>query len=394
MELRKNSRRSVRILENGVINMETLDLTGKLPDIDISTDREFDAKFIGDAMNHLKKIRDNSMDYIANPNNLTTIQRAGEDEWDLWVETEDRIKVFKPTPYAKTQTIGVTELPKKYHDTLVEKGHINEAINHLNMWLHEGNPHRVRTVGGTYRALVSPSYLPFDNYDAFVSIANAVKAANTMRDSTTKPVQFKKCQLSDHNMYIQLIDEGREWDLGKGDTYKPLMVFKNSEVGDGAMTVEAGLWRSMCSNLSLHGVVSRRIHKGEKLNEGIFAPDTISTQNELWKKVVRDSINAGIANDALYDEVIAGILETKETKIENPVASVAIIAKENKLTKSEEDAIIAAMMGDTTVTPEEKNTVFQVMNGMTQAAKGFGIERGREVAQMAGNTRQLMKVLA
>ena len=101
MELRRNSRRSVRILENGVINMETLDLTGKMPDIDISTDREFDAKFIGDAMNHLKEIRDNSMDYIANPNNLTTVQRAGEDEWDLWVETEDGIKVFKPTQYVK-----------------------------------------------------------------------------------------------------------------------------------------------------------------------------------------------------------------------------------------------------------------------------------------------------
>ena len=333
--------------------MEILDLTDKMPEIDISTDREFDAKFIGDAMNHLKEIRDNSMDYIASPKNLNTVKRGSEDEWDLWVETEDGIKVFKPTQYAKAQTIGVTELPKKYHDTLVEKGHINEAINHLNMWLKEGNPHRVRTVGGTYRALVSPSYLPFDNYDAFVSIANAVKAANTMRNSTTKPVQFKKCQLSDHNMYIQLIDEGREWDLGKGDTYKPLMVFKNSEVGDGAMTVEAGLWRSMCSNLSIHGVVSRRIHKGEKLNEGIFAPDTISAQNELWKKVVRDSINAGIANDVLYDEIIASVMETKETKIENPVASVAIIAKENKLTKSEEDAIIAAMMGDTTVTPEK-----------------------------------------
>lgn len=262
------------------------------------------------------------------------------------------------------------------------------------MWLHEGNAHRVRTVGGTYRALVSPSYMPFDNYDAFISIANAVKAANLMRDAETKPVQFKKAQLSDHNMYIQLIDEGREWDLGKGDSYKPLMVFKNSEVGDGAMTVEAGLWRSMCSNLSLHGVVSRRIHKGEKLNEGVFAPDTISAQNELWKKIVRDSINAGIANDQLYESIIEEILETKETKIENPVAAIATLAKETKLTKGEEDAIIAAMMGDTTVAPEEKNTVFQVMNGMTQAAKGFGIERGREVMQIAGNTKQLIKVLA
>ena len=46
------------------IDMETLDLTGKLPEIDISTDREFDAKFIGDAMNHLKEIRDNSLDIV------------------------------------------------------------------------------------------------------------------------------------------------------------------------------------------------------------------------------------------------------------------------------------------------------------------------------------------
>lgn len=35
--------------------MDTLDLTGMTPELDISTDREFDAKFIGDAMNHLKK---------------------------------------------------------------------------------------------------------------------------------------------------------------------------------------------------------------------------------------------------------------------------------------------------------------------------------------------------
>lgn len=372
--------------------METLDLTGQTPDIDISIDREFDEKFIGDAMNHLKKIRDNSKDYIANPDNMTIKSNNGEN-WKLWIESTEGIKVFKPTTWAKSQTIGITDLPKKYHDTLIEHNHIDAAVDHMNMWIREGNPHRVRTVGGTYRAMVSTSYLPFDNYDAFIAIANAVKAANLIRDNTTPPIKFKKAQLSDHNMYIQLIDEGREWDLDCKDTYKPLIVFKNSEVGDGAMTVEAGLWRGMCSNLSLHGVISRRIHKGEKLNEGIFAPDTISTQNELWKKIVRDSINAGIANDALYEEIIMEIMETKETKIDNPVASVAMLAKENKLTKSEEDAIISAMMGDTTIEPEEKNTVFQVMNGMTLAAKTMGIERGREIAQIAGNTKQLIKAL-
>jgi hypothetical protein len=355
-------------------------------------DREFDEKFLGDIIPYLQDIRQNSLDYIADPGKLSIVD-TGKDEWSLVIEAEDGMKVFEPTNWAKNQTIGVTELPKKYHDTLVEKNHINEAVNHMNMWLSEGKPHRVRTVGDKYRALVSPGYNPFDNYDAFITIANTIKAANMMRDDTVKPIKFKKAQFSDHNMYIQIIDEGTEWDLGKGDTYKKMMVFKNSEVGDGAMVVEAGVWRYMCGNLMLHGVISRRIHKGEKLNEGIFAPDTMATQNELWNKILRDSLNAGIASDQLFDPIIAGIAETKEIKVE-PKVTVEKIKKAEKLSDAETNAIINAMMGDTTIAPEEKNTLFQVQNGITLAAKGFGVERQRELNKIAGNVQNMIKIVA
>jgi hypothetical protein len=371
----------------------------ELPTIDfsklelpISQDREFDEKFIGNAIDHLLEIRNKSIDYVANPKDVT-IEKRDEKNWDLWVETPDGIQIFAPTDWAKQQTIGVTELPKRYHDVLIEKGHIDEAINHMNMWLAEGNPRRIRTVGETYRALVSPGYNPFDNYDAFITIANTIKTANSLRTSEEKPIKFFKAQLSDHNMYVHIIDEGTEWDLGKGDTYKKMMTFRNSEVGDGAMIVEAGLWRSMCSNLQLHGVISRRIHKGEKLTEGIFAPDTKETQNELWKKILRDSLNAGIASNQLYDEIIENMTESKEIKIE-PITYMEKLKKEQKLSDGEKDAIISAMMGDNTIAPNEKNTIFQVVNGMTQAAKGFGVERGIEINRMAGDIKQLIKITA
>jgi hypothetical protein len=374
-----------------VEEIETLDLSKEALPTKI-VDREFDEKFLGNAIKYLLNIRNNSLDYIADPAKLN-ITEIGENDWSLVIDTEDGMKIFEPTQWAKNQTIGITELPKKYHDTLVEKGHINEAVAHLNMWLSEGKPHRVRTVGDTYRALVSPGYNPFDNYDAFNTIANTLKAANLMRDDTQKPIKFKKTQFSDHNMYIQIIDEGTEWDLGKGDTYKKMMIFKNSEVGDGAMVVEAGVWRYMCQNLMLHGVISRRIHKGEKLEEGIFAPDTMQTQNELWNKILRDSLNAGIASDELFDPIIAGITESKEVKIE-PTVAVEQIKKAEKLSDAEMKAIISAMMGDTTVAPEEKNTLFQVTNGITQASKTFGVERQRELNHIAGNVQNLIKIVA
>jgi hypothetical protein len=374
------------------LKMEHIDLTNEPLTINVSKDREFDEKFLGNAVEHLLEIRNNAKDYITSAKNLM-IEKTDNKSWELWIESEDEMRIFKPTPWALQQTIRLTELPKKYHDTLIEKNHIEEAVSHLNMWLNEGPNRRIRTVGDTYRAIVSPGYNPFDNYDAFVTIAQTIKTANSMRMPTEKPIKFHKAQLSDQNMYIQIIDEGSEWDLGRGDTYKKMMIFKNSEVGDGAMIVEAALWRYMCRNLQIHGIVSRRIHKGEKLAEGIFAPDTMETQNELWKKILRDSLNTGIASNQMYDEIIHDITESKDIKIE-PIKTIEKVQKKLKLTDNEKNAIINAMMGDTTIAPDEKNTLFQLTNGMTSAAKEMGIERGIEIQRMAGDIKTLIKEVA
>jgi len=373
--------------------VETIDLsTATLPER--IADREFDQKFLGNAISYLKNIRDNSADYVADPRKIR-IKQLDDENWSLMLETPDGIKILEPTTWAKSQTINKTELPKKYHDTLVEKGHINEAVDHLNMWIgEEKKPFQVRTVGNQYRALVSQSYNPVDNYGLFITTANAVKAANMMRTPDQKPVMYYKAQVSDANLYLHFIDEGREWDLGKGDTYKPMIIIKNSEVGDGALSVTAGLWRSMCANLQLHGVISRKIHHGEKLEEGFYSPDTRLKQAELWNGIVRDAMNAGIASDVLYEEILSGLRETKDIDVDDPIETVKLIKKAEKLSDSEEQAIIKAMMGDTTVLAEDKNTLFNVVNGITQAAKTAGIENGIKLQEIAGDTRRLMKIVA
>jgi hypothetical protein len=377
--------------------METLDLS-KLEVPTTLKDQEFDQRFVGDAISYLKNIRDNSRDYVVNTEAMTIVPSATTDnEWTLWLESkEEGLKVLAPTEWAKQQTIGATRLPKKYHDELIETGHIDEAMNHLNMWLSESKEKKfqVRTVGNNYRALVSPGYNSFDNYSAFQTIANALNGINSMRTEADKPAKFYKAQISDRSMYVHIIDEGREWDIGKGDTYKPMIVIKNSEVGNGAFSAEAGLWRYICGNLLLHGVIKRKIHHGEKLEEGIYSPETRKKQEELWMGITRDIVNAGIASDELYQNIINELMESKEVKIDDPIQSVKEIKKEYKLTDDEESEIIKMMLGDTTVEQEDKNTLFQIVQGMTQASQQMGIERGIEVNRIAGNIPALIKVVA
>jgi len=371
--------------------IETLDLS-KL-EAPVSVDREFDQRFLGDAINYLKRIRDLSVDYIT-PTSKLQIKETG-DKWSTWLDSPDGVKVFKPTPWALAQTIGMTELPKKYHDALIAHGHIDEAVNHLNMWLHDEERNlQIRTVDQDYRALVSTGYVPFDNYDLFELISKAMSTANRMRDSRTKPALFYRAQVTDHNLYVHIIDEGREWDLGKGDTYKPMIVVKNSEVGDGALRLEIALWRYMCANLQIHGVISKKIHVGDKLAEGIWSPETRQAQSNLWRHIVSDAMNLGLGSDQLFEPILDGLRETKEIKISDPVVTVRKLAKANKMTENEEKDIIAAMMGDTTVMPDDKGTLFQVINGVTQAAKTQSIERGIEFNRIAGDIPAMIKVVA
>ena len=371
--------------------METIDLSNMT--LDLSGDRSFDASDVRGALDYLKAIRDQSMDYVVRGKNIT-IQEVDNNNWQLWANTPDGVKVFKPTSYAATQTIQKTPLPKKYHDTLVAHGHINHAVADLNLWLHEDEAQRIRTVGPNYRALVSPGYGAFDNFDIFASAAGVIKATNLMRDQETKPAQFYRADISEEHMYLNIIDFGRQFDIGKGDMHYPLITVKNSEVGAGAFQVDAGFFRHMCQNRMLQGVVSRRIHRAEKLDEGSYSADTIQTQQALVIKIVRDKMGQAFTTDQFFDDLARSLKEAKELKLTSPMDAVEKVAGILKLSEDEETEIINAMMGDRPLMPGDQGTAFALINGITLVEKTRGIERGMELVSGAGQVKQIMKALA
>lgn len=312
----------------------------------------------------------------------------------MFAETPEGIKVFKPTSFASRQTIQKTPLPKKYHDTLVEKGHIDEAVNHLNMWIHEDESQRLRTVGNYYRAMVSPGYGAFDNYDIFANTAGVIKTTNLMRGQEKPPAQFYRADISEENMYLNIIDHGRKFDIGKKDEYFPLITIRNSEVGAGAFEVDAGFFRVMCENRMIQGVINRRIHRAEKLDVGSYSMDTIQAQNELIVKIVRDQIGQAFTSDQLFDKLAQSIRESKEVKLVNTQDAIEKVGGILNLSNEEENEVLNTMMGDTTIQNDERNTAFALINGLTLVEKTKSIERSMELVNGAGRITEILKVLA
>lgn len=371
--------------------METIDLS-KLT-LDISGDRSFDKRDVKGALNYLKEIRDNSTDYVVKGEHIT-IKEVDDEKWQLWAETPEGVKVFTPTSYATRQTITKTPLPKTYHDTLVEKGHINEAVKHLNLWLHEDDAQRIRAVGNQYRALVSPSYGAFDNYDIFASAAGVIKTTNMMRGQENKPAQFYRADISEEHMYLNIIDFGRQFDVGKGDLHYPLITIRNSEVGGGAFEVDAGFFRGMCENRMLTGIINRRIHRMDKLDAGTYSMDTLQAQASFIVKMVRDQMGAAFTNDQFFDNIATNLRDAKELKLDNTQEAVEKVGGILKLSDDEENDILNAMLGDQTILPEDRGTAFALINGITLVEKTKGIERGMELTTGAGKVKEILKVLA
>jgi hypothetical protein len=370
--------------------MDTIDLSNET--INITGDKSFEMSHVRQAMDYLKNIRDHAVDYVV-PGEKIQIKEVDDKTWQLWLESVEGIKVFKPTSYATRQTITKTPLPKRYHDELVEKRHIDEAVKHLNMWLHEDESQRIRSVGPWYRAIVSPGYGAFDNYDIFANTAGTIKAANMMRNEQTSPIQFQRADVSEEHMYLSVLDYGRGYDIGKGDTHFPYIRIQNSEVGAGAFSVDSGFFRAACENGMIYGKIARRIHKSEKLQIGEYSADTIQTQNELVVKIVRDQVGMALTNDQLYDRMAAELRESKEIKI-IPTEAIEKVRGILELTEDDENDIINAMMGDRTIQSNDRNTAFALLNAVTLVAKDRGIERRHELEQSAGQIKQVIKVLA
>jgi hypothetical protein len=204
------------------------------------------------------------------------------------------------TPHAHGQLAEHLGIPKKYYERMRQERPDLLATN-INTWL-AAKPERrlVRTLDGRVWAFLSDKYRALDHVD----LAEVVL-----------PV-------------LQRLEE----------------------VGAGALSIEAGVWTKLCTNLAIAASRSmKKYHLGGRLDMGEDLAALLSdrtrqlTDAALWAQV-RDVV-AGAFERARFDALVEEIRGTTARRIAgDPVQVVEVTAKRFDLTDQERGGILNALI--------------------------------------------------
>ncbi len=345
-----------------------------------------------------KKI--NTKNYGINSDKIHVSDVNGEMFIEFPDENNNQLKT-KPNDWAKRQIIGGSMGDMTYYKKCKTAGPAGLAEHNINEWLQEkASTQLVRTMNGTTRAFLGQNYMILDNYDALGEIAKQVGSINAIRKlNEEKPMTIDKGSLSEGNMYIEILDESQTYDIGKGRNFSAMMSFSNSDVGGGAANGNVGFFNWACANLHIKDQVMHKVHRGERLSEQIYGHEIVAQMSALWIKAIGVGLGRVMNDHQLFEKWAQELRESKEIKITDQKTTLKNLGQEFKITENELDTIATMLMGDDTISQDERGTGFALVEGMTRASKQFGVDREHEIATIAGkmtanNNQLLTRVVA
>lgn len=216
--------------------------------------------------------------------------------------------------YAHGQFASHLEIPKAYYDRMKDQAPKLLAQN-VNEWLHRSPKERrmVRTLDGRVRAFLSQKYRDLDCYDLLgtsLPVLTAMKAQVVSSELTDKRLYIKAIfpQLSDTVPEGMFLGQGHN-SLGK-DTLVASVTISNSEVGAGSLRVEAGCFKTRCTNLMIFGESAiRKFHIGRsayaELDAAVecFSDATRKADDAAFWMKVRDVVAASCNEEAFKAQV-------------------------------------------------------------------------------------------
>lgn len=260
---------------------------------------------------------------------------------------------FPTTTIANTQLATFTGIPAPYFKRMEQEAPGLLAIN-VNRWLEDeatkGTRRMARTLDGSLRALLSDKFRPMDNFDLAQAILPVFQRLNLM---------VLSCDVTERRMYIKAVDEALKDQvpsgarLGEGhvrmDAVAAGMVVSNSEVGQGSLSIEAGVYTFHCTNLASFGSHIRKFHVGsradmsEEVREMLTDETKRKTDEALWGQV-RDVVASAFTPER-FAKNVERLTKAAQDVITNPINEVVEAAREHfTWTETERDGILEHLM--------------------------------------------------
>jgi hypothetical protein len=274
-----------------------------------------------------------------------------------------------------------TDIPSSMISFLKERGYDDDMVKYVNAeldrresdWNNKGKDAREFRLrvrhdeegNDIIRAIVSERYGVIDNHEAMDIIADALPS---LTDALASHLFNDGDDIFGNILLPDYMKSEPDSDYGVG------IAFKNSEIRNSTFRISPFLFRAIC----LNGMIWGRQDSSIKINQKHLGNIDLEDLRFQVKNAVKVALTQG-------NDMLTLMNHAKQVKVENPLATIAVLARDNKMTieqgklwhKGYLDSL-HERHGDV-----HEKSAFGIINGLTRSAQDYN-----------GATREQMETTA
>ena len=267
--------------------------------------------------------------------------------------------------FALGQLCTKVGVPTRYIDKCIDSGRIDLAKDNVNSWLEDYNKDLfIREYNGTVRGVLSSKYSVCDSHEILKVLEDAVDLSK---------YKIKGSFLNEERLHLRLVST-EMLPIDGEDLFAGLFI-NSSDVGRSILTVQFGIYKQVCTN----GLVIA------KAGGTLFEQKHIGISADEFHQ----GLVASLANvDLLTDHAVEWVQRAKnrynhwsvETEHPEDIEEfVAYIRQQTNLSDDSAHKVISLMQ------TKYEDTRWGLINGITEVAQDFTLERRIELERIAGN---------
>jgi hypothetical protein len=236
------------------------------------------------------------------------------------------------------------KIPATYYDRMLA-GNTGLLAQNVNSWFRREPVRRMlRTLDGSARAFLSDRYRCIDNFEILQAVLPIIGEIPDAR--------FESCQITESKMYIKVINPRLQTEVSVGDVVQAGVMISNSEVGQGAVSVQPLILRLVCMNgMVINDASTRRNHVG-RVNASdenflLYSDKTLVADDRAFMLKIQDTVRAAV-DEAVFGRVVDMMREASGARMNtNDIpAIVKLASKDYGLTDSEGDGVLNHLIED------------------------------------------------
>ena len=307
-----------------------------------------------------EEIQSHCTDYMVTRANAQNF-RFNESAGITFVDSASDLHTLNLTHHSLGQLSAKVGVPVRYIEKCVQSGRIDLAQDNVNSWLEDYNKDFfVRAYDDRARGILSSKYSVCDTPEILGVVDDAVDLSK---------YKVKGSYLSEERLHVRLIS--KEMLPIDGEDLFAGLFLDSSDVGRNILTVKFGIYKQVCTN----GLVIA------KAGGTMFEQKHIGiTAEEFHEGLVKSLSNV----DLLTEHAVEWVEEARKKKafrfsLEDTEEFIARIRQQTNLSEESANKVIDLMKA------RYDMSMWGLINGITEVAQDFTLERRLELERIAGN---------